>query len=141
MNYANYKRNKTKQHYALIKLVYISHYVVQVLSWTLVWEWHTHNWRTSTYHICCSTFHHRFDVDTQAILSSTLETTHATLVTVQMTQSQCYFITGHAKCEYISSCTMAVSVQYSNPLPTAGVHLHKITAPGKTEKGKTQVSW
>lgn len=31
---------------------------------------------------------------------------------------------------------MAVSVQYSNPLPTAGVYLQKITAPGKTEKGK-----
>ena len=66
-----------------------SHYVFPVLSLIWVWEWHTFNWRTtSTYHICCSTFHHRFDVDTQAILSSTLETTHATLVTIQMRQCQ-----------------------------------------------------
>jgi hypothetical protein len=37
---------------------------------------------------------------------------------------------------------MAVSVQYSNPLPTAGVHLQKIMAVGKkTEKGKTHFSW
>jgi len=65
------------------------HYVVPVLSWILLWEWHTFNWRTtSTYHICCSTFHHRFDVDTQAILSSTLGTTHTTLVTLQMRQCQ-----------------------------------------------------
>ena len=66
-----------------------SHNVFPVLSLILVREWHTFNWRTnSTYHICCSTFHHRFDVDTQAILSSTLETTHVTLVTMQMRQSQ-----------------------------------------------------
>jgi len=65
------------------------HSVVPVLSWILVWEWHMFSWRTtSTYHICCSTFHHRFDVDTQTILSSTLETTHTTLLTIQMRQCQ-----------------------------------------------------
>jgi len=36
---------------------------------------------------------------------------------------------------------MAVSVQCSNPSPTAGVYLQKITAVGKTEKGKTHISW
>jgi hypothetical protein len=48
----------------------------------------------------------------------------------------CCFITGHTKCEYISSYKIAVSVQYSNPLPTAGVHLQKITAVGKNREKK-----
>jgi hypothetical protein len=100
------------------------------------------NWRTnSTYHICCSTFHHRFDVDTQAILSSTLETTHAALVTIQVRQCQTGVSLQDTQCEYISFCNRAVSVQYSNPLPTPGVYFKKSTAVGKTMKGKTQVSW
>jgi hypothetical protein len=56
---------------------------------------------SSTYCICCTAFHHRFDVDTQAVLTCTLKMQHTLSI--------------HSIYEHFPSCKIVIS----NPLPAA----------------------